>query len=138
MSIVCDLGSTDQTRYVAEHAGCQFVAERRHRGGHRQGQGRLAAAPRAGRAAGRRLDRAGRHAHREVDDAGAFRAARSNRLPFLARVFSANRALAEGLVITKRQASPLAKNAASAEALARGLAVKQLAAEISPAAPKKA
>ena len=24
--IVCDLGSTDQTRYVAEHAGCHFVA----------------------------------------------------------------------------------------------------------------
>ena len=49
--IVCDLGSTDQTRYVAEHAGCHFIAERRHRGGHRQGQGRLAALARARRAA---------------------------------------------------------------------------------------
>ena len=25
--IVCDLGSSDQTHYVAEHAGCQFLAE---------------------------------------------------------------------------------------------------------------
>ena len=25
--IVCDLGSTDQTHYVAEHAGCHFMAE---------------------------------------------------------------------------------------------------------------
>ena len=67
-----------------------------------------------------------------------FSRARSERLPFLARVFSANRALAQGLVIAKWQASPLAKNARTAEALARGLAVKQLAAEIAPASPKKA
>ena len=45
-------------------------------------------------------------------------------------VFSANRALAQGLVIAKRQAAALAKNAASAEALARGLAPKRLAGEI--------
>ena len=25
--IVCDLGSSDQTHYVAEHAGCQFLAQ---------------------------------------------------------------------------------------------------------------
>ncbi|TIT16179.1 MAG: glycosyl transferase family 2, partial [Mesorhizobium sp.] len=53
-----------------------------------------------------------------------------------ARVFSGNRALAEGLVISKRQATALAKSARSAEAIARGLATKRLDAEIWVAPPK--
>ena len=39
-------------------------------------------------------------------------------------------ALGDGLVITKRQATALSKNAASAEAIARGLATNKLEAEI--------
>ncbi|TIT80109.1 MAG: glycosyl transferase family 2, partial [Mesorhizobium sp.] len=65
-----------------------------------------------------------------------FSRARGNRAPFLARVFSGNRALAEGLVISKRQAAALAKSARSAEALARGLATRRLNAEIWVAPPK--
>ncbi|MBL8583156.1 MAG: glycosyl transferase family 2, partial [Rhizobiaceae bacterium] len=44
--------------------------------------------------------------------------------------------LAEGLVITKRQANALSKSANSAEGVARGLATKRLDAEIRVAAPK--
>jgi hypothetical protein len=51
-------------------------------------------------------------------------------------VLQGNRALAEGLVISKRQASSLAKSARSAEAIARGLATKRLNAEIWVAPPK--
>lgn len=65
-----------------------------------------------------------------------FSRARGNRTPFLVRVFSGNRALEEGLVISKRQATVLAKSARSAEALARGLATRRLNAEIWVAPPK--
>jgi glycosyltransferase involved in cell wall biosynthesis len=136
--IVCDLGSTYQTRYVAEHAGCQFVTG----GGIATGIARakgdwlLILEPGARLLEGW-IEPVAMHIAKSTMPA-RFSRARSERLPFLARVFSANRALAEGLVISRRQASPLAKNAKTAEALARGLAVKQLGAEISPAPPKKA
>jgi hypothetical protein len=136
--IVCDRGSTDQTRYVAEHAGCQFMAE----GGIAAGIGRargdwlLIVEPGARLLEGW-IEPVAVHIAKSTMPA-RFSRARSERLPFLARVFSANRALALGLVITKRQASPLARNAGSADALARGLAVRQLAGEISPAVQKRA
>jgi hypothetical protein len=44
--------------------------------------------------------------------------------------------LADGLVITKRQATSLARNAHDAEGLARGLAMKRLAAQIVVAPPR--
>ena len=57
-----------------------------------------------------------------------FSRARSERLPFLARVFSANRALAAGPGDRQAAGVPAGQErAATAEALARGLAVKQLA-----------
>jgi glycosyltransferase involved in cell wall biosynthesis len=136
--IVCDRGSTDQTRYVAEHAGCNFIAG----GGiaigiaRAKGDWLLILEPGA-RLLDGWIEPVVMHAGKSTIPA-RFSRARGGRLPFLARVFSANRALAEGLVISKRQASSLAKNAASAEALARGLATKQLSAEIVPAVAKKA
>ncbi|RUT97859.1 glycosyl transferase family 2, partial [Mesorhizobium sp. M7A.T.Ca.TU.009.02.1.1] len=62
--------------------------------------------------------------------AARFSRTRASRTPFLARVFSGNRALADGLLISKRQAAAAAKSARSAEAIARGLATKRLDAEI--------
>jgi glycosyltransferase involved in cell wall biosynthesis len=136
--IVCDLGSTDQTRYVAEHAGCHFIAA----GGIAVGIARakgdwLILLEPGARLLNGWIEPVVGHAGKSTMPA-RFARARSERLPFLARVFSANRALAEGLIISKHQASSLAKNASSAEALARGLATKQLSAELAPAAPKKA
>jgi glycosyltransferase involved in cell wall biosynthesis len=130
--VVCDRGSTDQTHYVAEHAGCRFV-----------GQGGIAAAIGVAKSdwlllmePGARLaegwaEAVLAHMNKSTLPARLTRS-RVARLPFLARVFSANRPLAQGLLITKRQASSLAKNAGNAEALARGLAVKTLDAEIVP------
>jgi hypothetical protein len=135
--IVCDLGSTDQTRYVAEHAGCHFL-----------GQGGVAAGIASAKGdwlllvePGARLmegwtDAVVAHVNKSTMPARLSRA-RGARLPFLARVFSGNRALAQGLLVSKRQAASLAKNAHSTEALARGLAVKTLAGEIAPAGPKR-
>lgn len=134
--VVCDLGSGDKTRYVAEHAGCHFVA-----------QGGIAAGVAAARGdwllivePGARLVEGWTEptmAHLNESTVPArLRRAIADRPSFLARLFTGKRPLAQGLLITKRQAAALAKGARSAEALARGLAVKTLAAEISPARPK--
>ena len=72
------------------------------------------------------------HINRSTSTA-RFTRSRASRLPFLARVLSADRAIAQGLLITKRQAGALAKSAPDAEAMARGLAMKTLRAEIETA-----
>ncbi len=133
--IVCDTGSTDQTHRVADHAGCHFVAGGIG-AGIRQAKGDwlLLLEPGARLAEGW-IDDVVAHTARQTMPA-RFSRARGSRTPFLSRVFQGNRALAEGLVISKRQAAALSKNAHSAEALARGLATKRLDAEIW-VAPKK-
>ena len=135
--IVCDRGSTDQTHYVAEHAGCVYL-----------GEGRLAAAIRHARAdwllilePGARLadgwtEPVMNHAAQSFLPA-RFARARGDGFPFLKRIFARRRPLEEGLVITKRQALSLAQKGDGAEALARGLATKKLPAEIH-VAPAKA
>ena len=133
--IVCDQGSTDQTHRVAEHAGCHYVTSGIAVGiGQAKGDWLLLLEPGA-RLADGWIDEVVAHTARQTMPA-RFSRARANRAPFLARVFSGNRALAEGLVISKRQASALAKSARSAEALARGLATRRLNAEIWVAPPK--
>jgi glycosyltransferase involved in cell wall biosynthesis len=131
--IVCDRGSTDQTHYVAEHAGCRFVGE----GGVAVGIGMaksdwlLFVEPGARPVEGW-AEAVLTHMNKSTLPARLTRS-RASRLPFLARVFAANRPLEQGLLISKRQAASLAKNARDADALARGLAVKTLDAEIAPA-----
>jgi glycosyltransferase involved in cell wall biosynthesis len=133
--IVCDNGSSDQTHRVAEHAGCQFLAE-----------GGMAAAVRRAKGdwllliePGARLvdgwtDEVVAYTARQSMPA-RFSRVRAGRAPFLARVFSTRRALAEGLLISKGQATALSKAAKDAEGIARGLATKRLAAEIWVAPP---
>ena len=128
--IVCDAGSTDQTHRVADHAGCHYVAK----GGVPAGIGRAKSEWLLLLEPGARLidgwiEDVVAHTARLTMPA-RFSRARGSRAPFLSRVFSGNRALAEGLVITKRQATALSRHAASAEAIARGLATKKLDAEI--------
>lgn len=127
--VVCDTGSTDQTHRVAEHAGCHYVMGS-ITAGIRQTKGEwlLVLEPGARLAEGW-IDEVVAHTAKQTMPA-RFSRARGSRVPFLSRVFSGNRALAEGLVISKRQATALSKNARSAEALARGLATKRLHAEI--------
>ena len=133
--IVCDAGSTDQTHRVAEHAGCHYVTAGIAAGiAMAKGDWLLLLEPGARLAEGW-IDEVVAHTARQAMPA-RFSRARGNRAPFLTRVVSGNRALAEGLVIGKRQAAALAKSARSAEALARGLATRKLNAEIWVAPPK--
>ncbi|QPC94201.1 glycosyltransferase [Mesorhizobium sp. INR15] len=128
--IVCDTGSSDQTHRVAEHAGCQYLAGGGIAAGIKQAKGDwlLLLEPGARLVEGW-IDDVVAHTARQTM-AARFSRTRGSRTPFLARVLSGNRALAEGLVISKRQAASLSKNAGNAEALARGLATKRLDAEI--------
>ena len=128
--IVCDAGSTDQTHYVAEHAGCHYLAQGGIAAGIKLAKGDwLLLLEPGSRLAEGWIAEVGAHIARQTM-AARFSRSRSTRTPFLARVLSRNRALAEGLLISVRQASALAKSAGSAEALARGLATKRLEAEI--------
>ena len=134
--IVCDTGSTDQTHRVAEHAGCQYVT-----GGiavgirQAKGDWLLLLEPGARLVEGW-IDAVVAHTARQTM-AARFSRARGSRTPFLARIFSGNRALADGLVIRKHQAAAAAKSGGSAEAIARGLATKRLDAEIWVAPPRQ-
>lgn len=128
--IVCDAGSTDMTGKVAEHAGCHYVATGGIAAGIRQAKGDwlLFVEPGARMVEGWMED-VTIHTARHTMPA-RFSRSRGDRAPFLSRVFSSRRALADGLVISKRQAAALSRHAGSAEALARGLAAKRLAAQI--------
>jgi cellulose synthase/poly-beta-1,6-N-acetylglucosamine synthase-like glycosyltransferase len=135
--IVCDRGSTDQTHYVAEHAGCHYLADGGIAAGVAQAKGDwlLLLEPGA-RLADGWIDDVLQHVGK-LTMAARFSRSRKDRAPFLSRVFTGGRALAQGLLITKRQAATLSKSARDAEAVARGLATKLLAAEILVAPPKK-
>lgn len=133
--IVCDRGSTDHTQYVAEHAGCHFLAHAGIAAGIHQAKGEwlLLLEPGARLAEGW-TEEAAIHAARQTIPA-RFSHGRADRAPFLVRIFAAKRPLAEGLLITKRQALALSGKGRDAEGIARGLAAKRLPAEIFVAGP---
>lgn len=131
--IVRDRGSTDGTGRVAEHAGCVWLPE-----------AGVAEAIRCCRAdwllllqPGARLEAGWTEAVLEhaagLAMPARFSRSRAERRPFLSRVFASRSALADGLVITKKQAAALARAGGDAESLARGLATRRLKAEIRPA-----
>jgi len=128
--IVCDGGSTDQTQRVAEHAGCNYIAGGGVAAAIRQAKGEwlLMLEPGA-RLVDGWIEPVLVHTAKLAMPA-RFSRARGSSAPFLSRVFSRPTALAEGLVITKRQATALSRNAQSAEAIARGLATRKLDGEI--------
>ncbi|MEX0954448.1 MAG: glycosyltransferase [Rhizobiaceae bacterium] len=134
--IVCDLGSTDRTHHVADHAGCTFLANGGIAAGIRQAKSEwlLVIEPGA-RLVDGWADHVADHTAQHTM-AARFSRARTDRAPFLSRVFSSRRALADGLVITRRQAASLSMSAHGAEALANGLARKRLAAQITVAPPR--
>ncbi|MDQ6436038.1 glycosyl transferase family 2 [Mesorhizobium sp. LHD-90] len=135
--IVCDHGSTDQTHYVAEHAGCHYVAEGGVAAGVRQAKGEwlLMLEPGARLVDGWTEAVIGHIAKQSMP--ARFSRSREDRRPLFSRMFSSPTALAEGLVIRKGQAMALAKSAKSAEAIARGLASRRLDAQIRVAEPRR-
>ena len=104
--IVCDRGSTDQTHYVAEHAGCHFIADGGIAAGIAQGQGRLAALLEPGaRLLDGWIEPVVAHIG-EVDDAGALLARpRASGCRSWRACFRPTARLPQGLVIAKRQAA---------------------------------
>ncbi|MBS3648305.1 glycosyltransferase [Pseudaminobacter sp. 19-2017] len=134
--IVCDGGSTDQTRQVADHAGCQFLAGGGIAAGIRKAKGEwlLLLEPGARLGEGWTDDVIAHTA--EASTPARFTCASGERGSFLARLFSRRRPLAEALLIRKGQAVVLSKRAESAEAIAQAVSAKRLRAELSPAPPR--
>lgn len=130
--IVLDGGSSDHTRTVADHAGCRIVTEGVAAAiAGAKGDWLLLLEPGA-RLAGGWVDEVAAHVARSTMPA-RFSREPGSRAPFLSRILARPTALAQGLLIPKRRAMPLAAKAADAEALARGLAMKTLHAGIRPA-----
>lgn len=128
--IICDAGSSDHTHGVAEHAGCCYLANARAAAGIRQAKSEwlLLLEPGA-RLLDGWMDEVVAHAG-EATGAARFTRSRQSRQPFLTRVFSARRPLADGLVITRRQALSLARGDGSAGLIARSVSARRLGAQI--------
>lgn len=134
--IVCDRGSSDQTRSVADQAGCHYLAEGGIAAGVEQAKcdWLLLLEPGA-----RLVDGWTEAAEHHVETmAMPARFARSpiDKMPWFTRMFAPTRALIDGLIIRKAQALPLSRHATDAEAVARGLATKRISAEIRVAKPE--
>jgi glycosyltransferase involved in cell wall biosynthesis len=130
---VCDGGSTDQTRRVAEHAGCHFIE-----GGAfpkiisaARGEWLLLLEPGARPVEGWTetvLEHVASH-----QGPACLTESGQRRLAFLSRLFGARRALSSGLILRKEDAIALLAGADSAEALARRARSTKLAGLIRPA-----
>ena len=134
--VVCDRGSTDGTAAVADRAGCALLADADIAAGVRQAKGDwlLLLEPGA-RPEGDWMAAVLEYAATATMPACLARS-RAHRAPFLSRLVGRPGPLADGLLITRRQAAALARPGADASALARGLAMRRLRAEIAPA-PRK-
>ncbi len=128
--IVCDSGSSDLTHRVAEHAGCNYLA------GAAVGAGIQAARSEwllflepGARLVDGWIDAVTSHAG-DTTAAARFSRARHSRQLFFSRLFSGPRPLAEGLVITRREALSLARGGGSAGAIAKAVSTRRLTAEI--------
>lgn len=128
--IVCDSGSSDGTLRVAEHAGCHIARNLAAGVAQAKGDWLLVLEPGARLAEGW-VDEVVAHLAKFAMPA-RFAPAHGSREPFLSRALRRPSALRQGLLIRKQQAAALARKAPSAEALARGLAMRTLSADIWP------
>ena len=131
--IVCDFASTDHTHKVADHAGCVFIANGDMEAALRRAKGEwiLLLEPGARLLEGW-MEPVGLHVAKLTAPA-RFSLSREDKPGFFARFLSARRPLSNGIIITKRQALALSKNAADFEAMARGLSARTLSARLAPA-----
>ena len=130
---VRDLGSQDETRKVCDHAGARWLEG-----------GELSEAVKTARcdwllflAPGARpldgwIEPASMHMQKLTSPA-RFTRSRAHKLGLFTRIKGGPDALAEGLLIHRRQALALARDGMNAQVLARGLATKRLSGEIAPA-----
>ena len=131
--IVLDHGSTDQTKRVAEQAGCSILSgvSLRECISRARGDWLLLLEPGA-RVSVNWVESVERHCVISQSPA-RFSRSLEGRPAFFSRIMRRDTALVDGLLITKRQALALCKSAATSEALARGLASRKMNAEIVPA-----
>jgi hypothetical protein len=137
--VLIDRGMTSASRKVADHAGCRVVSADDLRAAVEAARGEwlLLLEP------GARLQPGWIAAVVEHADAVAgglarnpaarFLRSRADRPAFFSRLRQVRRALSEGFIMPKQQAAGRARTAPSLEALAKGLAVKALPADIRPA-----
>ena len=130
---VRDYGSSDQTRRVCDDAGVHWleIGDIGHAIHKARCDWILLLAPGA-RLLDGWIEPVALHTQKMTQPA-RFTRARAHRLGFFARIGRSQDALAEGLLIHKKQATALARTGMNAEGLARGLAAKRLSAEIAPA-----
>ncbi|WP_420959731.1 glycosyltransferase [Brucella sp. IR073] len=128
--LIVDHGSSDHTSDVADAAGCVFLSNGSFADAVRQARGDwlLLLEP------GARLLEGWAEAVRDHIEVlpGPARFTRSaiHRPRFLARIFSRNDPLKDGLLISRQQAAALLKPGYGARDLARGLSMRKLKAEI--------
>lgn len=128
--IVCDRGSSDHTAHVADHAGCVWLEEADIAAGIRRAKGDwLVILEPGARLQGEWAEAVLAHlAHATIP--ARFSRSRADRASLLSRIFSARRPLADGLLISKRQAGSLARAGGDAASLARAVSARRIAAEI--------
>jgi glycosyltransferase involved in cell wall biosynthesis len=125
--VVCDRGSTDHTLLVAEHAGCVCLANARILAGIGRAKGDWLLMLRPGaRLDGDWTEAVLHHVGQAVTPARFSRAGTG----LLSRILPGRRTLADGLLITKRQALSLASRGFDAETLARRVSAMPLNARI--------
>lgn len=131
---VCDGGSTDQTKRVAEHAGCHFIADGVFPKviSVARGEWLLLLEP-GGRPVEGWTESVLDHVASRQGPACLTESAQG-RFPLLSRLFGVRRALAPGLILRKEDAIALLSGADSAEALARRARSTKLAGQIRIAA----
>lgn len=124
--VVCDLGSADQTRRVADHAGCVFLAQGGLAQGVRQARGDwLLVLPPGARLLEGWMEPLTDHVQAQR---GPGRLKALGGKGVLAGLLSGRSRLGGGILVTRAQALSLVEPGGDAEALARRLAPRRLAA----------
>jgi glycosyltransferase involved in cell wall biosynthesis len=132
--IICDAGSSDQIRRVADQTGCHYLGAGGLAAaiGQSKGDWLLLLEPGA-RLAGGWIEAVTEHIA-SGEKAARFTPARNGRASLLHRLFGASRPLAHGLLVSKRQADALVSGASTGPALARRLSRQRIDGEIYAAA----
>ncbi|MGH6862391.1 MAG: glycosyl transferase family 2 [Phyllobacterium sp.] len=131
--VIVDHGSEDQTHRVADAAGCIFLQDQTLIDGFRRARSQwfLIVEPGA-RLLDGWIEPVAVHVERMPGPA-CFTCSHPHRKPFLRRLFELRSPIADGLLISRRQAMALVTPEKKAADLARGLAMKRLRGEIIPA-----
>jgi len=134
--VVHDLGSTDHTAMVADHAGCHMVASGELPAGLMRAKGDWLLLLEPGARLVDGWTESVLHHMSGATTPARFARSHIGRAPFLARLFSRRRPLQEGLLITKRQAVSLLRGGGELAAIGRSVASRRIEAEIIPS-PKR-